>query len=451
MSYGRDTSMLPRAGSFRQMGTAAKQKPKTKGSGGGGGGGFLRWRDVYKPSMLGADVIRLLRGDYVNYYVPMDEEGNVLHFEADGSPQVFQSTEQFIRFTEHRSSRTKKTCICSGGPRRQFKDYADPCLGCFDYHAGWKKLRDEYKGDDGKGKVPAGKRPSMGRSDQWAMSALHYANYHNQPQRDDKGNIKKNPNTGDPYMEWKPCQATYNYPCQSCKDGCETRLGHVGHWPMGLGHWNVMLSLDARVGDSCANCGGEPIEQMPGQRIACVQSGGHWLCPNCDESVIDLASTSLKPEEIVKMTTSIITCPNCNQSGFLVEYLECRNRCGQPRRATLFDVDIWVMRVKQGEGDSETTVLQPTGFSAPRPIDPNFQSIAKPLDLPKIYEPTSLDSQARDFQLPLPAEWVAGTAQPAAQAPVTASEAARPYATPAPQMQGGPSVVIPAGAGMYKP
>ncbi len=197
------------------------------------------------------------------------------------------------------------------------------------------------------------------------------------------------------------------------------------HWPMGYGHWNVLLTLDAQVGDSCANCGGVPIETSPGQRIPCIQSA-HWLCPECDESVIDLSTTQHTPEQVLKMTSSQVRCPHCSKPVFLTEFLACRN-CSAPRRATLFDVDLSFMRVKQGQGDSETTVLQPSSWSPPRPIDALFIGIAQPLDLMKIYAPTPLDIQARDFRLPLPST----PGQPTTEAPVTAADAARPYTPPA--------------------
>jgi hypothetical protein len=436
MSYGRDPSMLRKVGGFRQMGGVSMQKPKTKNAGGGGGGGALRWHDKYAPSMIRPDTVRLLRNEHLFQYVPMDEEDNPLHFDPDGRPQVWESVESFVKFVEHRSNRTERTEICSAGPLRDFWKYRDPCLGCDDYFNGWKALREQYAG----GKVPSGKRPSMGKREMWAMSVLHYATYHKAPQTDAKGQVKKNPNTNEPYMEWTPCLRTYGYQCPHCTANRETKLGHVGHWPMGKEHWNVIVSLDSQVGDSCSNCGGIPQNNTP-----CIQSSA-WLCPNCDEAVIDLNTTEHTPEEIVKMTTSHTVCPHCSQLGLLTEYISCIN-CANPKRATLFDVDINFMRVKQGSGDSERTVLQPSQWSPPRPIDPNFLGIAQALDLPKIYGATPLDVQAKSFQLPLPA-----ALNPAAQgqqpAPLTAAEAARPYGS-APPM-GGPA--MPGGAnGMYKP
>src|SRR5260370_1413375 len=102
MSYGRDASGLQKVGSFRQMGGAIAQKPKkTGGGGGGGGGGFLRWHDKYAPSMLRPDTIRILRGEYAIQYIPMDDEGNALHFETDGRPQVWDIVQPFIKVREH--------------------------------------------------------------------------------------------------------------------------------------------------------------------------------------------------------------------------------------------------------------------------------------------------------------------------------------------------------------
>ena len=256
------------------------------------------------------------------------------------------------------------------------------------------------------------KRPAMGMSDKFVVSVFHYAHYHKGPQYDSNGQMKLNPHTQEPYLEWSPCnQHTYGYPCRNCQGNYETKFGHMLHWPMGFGHWNVLLSKQADVERHCVGCGG----------TYCIRSLA-WLCQHCDNAVINLSSTTRTPEEIIKMTTSQVVCPYCKQFGFLQEDISCAN-CRNPQRASLFNVDLWVMRVKQGTGDNETTVLQPSQTSAPGPINEAFASVIKPLDLLKIYAPTPLEEQARLFQLPMPG------AQPP-PVPMTAEQAARPYGVP---------------------
>jgi hypothetical protein len=59
--------------------------------------------------------------------------------------------------------------------------------------------------------------------------------------------------------------------------------------------------------------------------------------------------------------------------------------------------------------DPKKHELMIDGYSAPAPISPQFEDIAKPLDLVKIYAPTSLEQQAAIWGVQQ------STAQPAAQ------------------------------------
>ncbi len=388
MSFGKDPSMLKSVGSFRQQSERLTKRPQRSGGGGNAG---ARYRDRYRPSELAPDTVRLVPG---NYKVEIVEE------DGRGGYQVVAIEMPNFKVREHFYARNKKTAICSGGPLAEIKGRRDPCIGCDQFWAGMRK--------DQNGKSMRG---PMGMSDSYVFNVLHYANYHEVEQRDGQGAIRANPNTGAAYTEWVVCNATYGAPCPACQAGKKTEFGRMLHWSLGYGHYKTLLSAEEQIGRSCASCAG--VNTIDWEA---------WLCsnPECQDSVIEKATTSLSPEEIKKTVYDQVKCPKCGHFGFLMEYIECRG-CDAPRRASLFDVDMNVMRIKQGRGESQTTVLQVSQWSAPRPIDQNVKDKVKPFPLDKLFAPTPIDKQAEMFGLPMPS----GDKPADVQAPP--GDAARPY------------------------
>src|SRR6201999_2073596 len=123
--------------------------------------------------------------------------------------------------------------------------------------------------------------------------------------------------------------------------------------------------------------------------------------------------STLSDKDLKEITLSPARCPSCKFEAFLQEYYECNN-CSKPNRATIFDVDMDVLRVAQGADNDKATVLQISQWSAPGPIDPKYTE-AKPLPLDKIYAPSPLDVQAKQFRLPMPSPQLPAQQQPAQQ------------------------------------
>jgi hypothetical protein len=193
---------------------------------------------------------------------------------------------------------------------------------------------------------------------------------------------------------------------------------------MGYGHYNTLLSRQDQIGRNCVSCGG----------TNCIRTLA-WLCRNteCGNAVIDLTTTELSPDDIQKLTKKVTTCPFCRHLGYLEEYVECDNCTPvgrNPVRATLFDVDMNVMRVEnaaRNDGKKSGTTLQVSQWTEARAIPERYAEMVKkvfPLD--RIYCPTPLDQQAKMLKLPLPS--VGGAPPAPVRAPMTVDEVARPYA-----------------------
>lgn len=362
MAFGKDDSQLNNMGTYRQM--AMTHVPQNRNANNrGGGGGMPTFIDRFKPSTSEEDLIRLLAG---NFTIET----------ALNKDQSVRRTLPFMTFTEHYDAKTKQSITCSAGPFAQFKEKRGACRGCDMF---W-----EFKKEDGK---PGGR---VSKRDMFAFSIIHYAQYAHVPQLDRTTKQPRTDQSGKPYMGWHRVlrheRAEYA--------GYEARSAHKLHWPMGTEHYGVLWEYDAEIGRSCVTCGGV-------QSITPVA----WNCANpaCGEEIIDCETTTLPQDEIIKITNSNDTvCPRCKTRGFLKEVVSCKNctPIGQtPRRATLFDVDMRVRRKPANDGSDKTTLLV-VGWSEPRPIDPQYAELAKPLALDKIYSPTPWDRQIEKFGPP---------------------------------------------------
>jgi hypothetical protein len=111
-----------------------------------------------------------------------------------------------------------------------------------------------------------------------------------------------------------------------------------------------------------------------------------------------MATTELKLNEMLKVTDNAYTCVDCKSEVFLQEEYRCLEcyKHGQPGlRAGLFDVDLRVQATPiEGKKGKD---LQIRGWSPPRPVDPNYTELAKPVDLVARYAPDSMESQIGKF------------------------------------------------------
>lgn len=373
MAYGKDKSHLH--GNFLQ--TAKRSMNKAKKGGGGGGAPYFVNR--YKPPTQGSDVVRLLPG---NYPVPLiDQENGVAILDEHGQ-QALESFNYF-QFVEHFHGGKKKSSICSAGPLANFKGKAQPCHACTRFWWEWEQR--QASGDKDKPRA-------MSKRDMWVFSVLVMMPFHKVEDTDENGQVRKNERTDEAFFKWLQCDGRG---CEHCKNKKETKRGHVQHWPMGRNHFNTLVSYAVELGKHCVECA----------QMDCIQDLA-WVCqnPECGEAVIDMTNTQLSDEDIAKITDQPMACPACHHLDYLQDIYECTN-CAQSRRggrrASLFDVDLYVTRVEDPNGETNGTSLSITRFVGPKPIDAIYgKELREPLNLPKIYVPTSLDRQIALFGPP---------------------------------------------------
>jgi hypothetical protein len=393
MAFGKDESLRRHVDSFRQSTAQSMRTPRRTGR-----KGPPFFVDMYKCSTTETDLIRLVPGDYPQDQLVGEGENIVLE----------QVIRPYIKFVEHYDGFMEKGAICSAGPWSSFKEKRTPCYGCDIY---WETAQRNSEG--------RWESTRISRQTKYAFSVYDYGAYHKMDQIDrESGQPKINPKTQKPYTNWVKC---LGQGCDACRAGVESKVGNMSHWPINSTQLEVLRSTALDIGKSCQTC----------RSMDNVQSVG-WICTQCGECAIDMTTTELKRDEILKLTDNPVQCGHCSHIGFLEEVIHCAFCAGHGQsavRAGLFDVDLKVKLVEAGNGKS----LQIQGWSQPHPVEEPFAKDVKPVDLLSRYYPDTLEFQAQRFGINTqPAAAPAGQPQRAPQtAGYTAPAApARQYTVP---------------------
>jgi hypothetical protein len=362
MAFGKKDDRLGKMNLRQQMRHSAKRVPR------GGGGGAPFYINQYRPPVTGsADIIRLIPGQYA---VPrVDPQAKDLVY--DENNQVVMDEFPFYKYIEYYHAPSKRRCVGSEGPLGEFKGKGQPCIAADWFWYEWRQ-RNRTK--------PPSKHPnSLSRREMYALTVLVQAPFYNAPQTDKDGNVKTN-QQGDPYLEWK--QGSKRGNDDLAAGGYERKDGHLMHWSLGFAHWKVLTDYADSLAHHCRACGGHD----------CIQDVA-LLCQNCGDSVVEMQETTLSDEEIARLKNEEVLCRHCKYNGYLEELIRC-TECNNGEQATLFDFDLEVKRTETATEGGNQTVLSILRAIGPRPIDAIYgEDLRKPLDLLKIYAPTSLDRQ----------------------------------------------------------
>jgi hypothetical protein len=362
----------------------SQQHSKNAYGGKKAGGGAPYFVDMFQPPMNELCLIRLVPGDYLqDQVIERPSPTNPAEIEH----HVAQVLMPYIKFVDHFDGARQKGGICSGGALMNIKNKRLPCHGCDIY---WATAA----------RQPNGRFEStrMSRQNKYAFSVFDYSLYHKLEQYDQATGQVRASSAGVPYYNWVRCLHAGSWApgsmpppaqrtCDPCRAGVESKQGHMSHWPINYTQLQSLRAAESNIGQSCTVCSTENS----------IHSLG-WMCGACGEGVVDMSTTQLKKDEILKLTDELYPCGRCHNTSFLTEVYECR-ACS-PRgqtgvRATLFEVDLKVMLAPGGANNSK--MLQVSGWSAPHGILPAFVEAAKPIDLIARYAPDSLEKQASKF------------------------------------------------------
>lgn len=409
MSFGKDESHLgnipPYGGNYIQRAKSHAKRPVRSG---GGGGRMPHWKDGFKPSLVYPSLGRLIPGAYPQ---------QVTH---DGET-VVEETFTYVKWREHvsKSSGSPRSAICSGGALFANKKSALPCEGCVTW---WEDVR-ERKAKSARGDKTRGPN-RMSCRDQYSYTWFDYAPYWKMPDIDKQtGQPRLNPNTNEPYYHWET--GSVNDPKFA---GKEWKQGHLLSWSMGSTYQDVLIMQAKQIGMHCNTCKG----------MGCIATLMK-ICgnPQCGQFIYDPNNTTLTIEQQNTIDYDKYSCPQCQQSNYVDEVIECANCTPQghtPTRASIFDVDL---QVQAAGNPGSQTFLQVLTTSQPRALqiaDPKVLESVKPLDLLKKFAPTSLERQRQTWNIQVRAATPDVVQQPGQPPmPMAPGFAAPPMAAPVQQ------------------
>ena len=376
MAYGKDEGQLnrvvPFGGSLNQRARHLMQS-KENASQNRSRGGAPYWASTFKCPTNHSRILRLIPGQYEEQY-------------SDDDQTVSTIIVEYYSFREHYHGALNRGAICSAGPLFKNKQLAEDCEGCTMYWEDWN-VRKQKKAQGDKSRGP--NRMSM--RDQHVFTVWDYGLWLKIPRVDNQGNIKTN-QQNQPYYDWVMAQTG-----DPRVNQFESKFGHLIPWPMGKTYLDTLLSYNDTVQKDCATCGAQAS-------IQCVSK----ICgnPTCEYELLDPRTTTLSPEQLDSINMKPQTCPACGQTTFVNDMIECPHclsKGWQPRRASIFDVDLEVKAVASGNGNQ--TLLQILNRSNPRDIqvqDPEIRKLIVPLDLPKKFASTPVQKQREIWGIAAP-------------------------------------------------
>ncbi len=364
MAFGKDNSRLDgipgHGGSFTQRARQAGKRPQRKG----GGGGAFYWKGTYKPPEAPpGDIVRFLRGDYLQSIT------------YDGET-VVQEKFDYFAYREHHNG--DRGCICSAGPLFGSKGKSEPCPSCDVF---WEDVAERKRKKASGDRSQVVKR--MNTTERFAVLIWDYGTYIEVPELNSDGSPRVSTQSGQPFMQW-----VKGDPRQPQFAGRQWKYGHLLPYSMSKFGWDVVLDEAKLIGLMCASCHNR-------QGIVCQAK----VCRFCKHPVYYPDQSGLTLEQQKNIDENPHTCANCKNIGFVDEIIYCQS-CQTPKRTSLFDVDVQIFQTVSSS-DSKQRTLRFTTFSEPRPlqVSPEVWAAQKPIDLAQKFAPTPPETQYKIMNL----------------------------------------------------
>lgn len=365
-------------GTFSQRAAHRRKQEMTRGDGGGKGPPY--WMGNFRPSEM-PDTIRCIPGSYTVQ-------------EIDGANGELMDVQlEFFPFIEHYHGGLKKGAICSAGPHHGNRQKRSPCLGCDVF---WEDFETRKQRSAELGvKVNTPKRVS--KSNKYAITVLDTGTFYETESVDSRTGQVRVGSNGKPFMEW----VKLRYANDPAAQGKKMKQGAVMPWVLNSTEFDLLQAYSEKnIGTCCSGCGTWGHQMNP--TLVTLQH----ICQHCNHVLIDVQTSTTPPNQIAEIIKAPIQCKNCGNRNFALEVVHCptcAQRGTQPKRATLWDVDIQVQLVPSAK-DPTKHDLMINGYTAPQAIGAQFADIAKPLDLVKKFCPTPIAQQASLWNLHVPAE-----------------------------------------------
>jgi ribosomal protein S27AE len=179
--------------------------------------------------------------------------------------------------------------------------------------------------------------------------------------------------------------------CEYCKKGYKKTWGRKVRWEIPMTYLQTLREFVRTKRKHCANCGSRPDPDTGEGGLATIG----LTCPNC-EYQLEVQDPTVA-EEIAR---SKARCPQCGSMVKYTELLLCSN-CDEPRRPSIFDMDLWLMRTGQKPQYKLIISDYKIGPISKKALD-EIHEAEKPLPLADIAEPMPLTAQCTLHEVPNP-------------------------------------------------
>lgn len=341
-----------------------KKAEAVKSSQGRGKNLSIRWGDKWWPPQDYTSKIRLLPAEYLGF---------------DGY------TYDYFQYVQFRSQRTKRDFVSSKEWKMingELSAVGGKCLG---YDEWMREINDN---------IPREKRCIT-------MRLMHVVNiiqldwFHLVPVFDDKTGqpvlYKGGDYQGQQVHRKEQCEGRR---CKMCRDGLEKVFGKKGHWSMGAGHLGDVGGFMVEIEKECNYCDDGMLETVA------------YECEECGHPVIDMETTDLSDAKIRQITSQKCKCPKCGYEDYLIDQFDC-DKCQDPVRKTIYDVDIEVKRNGQG---TKSTVQIPRWTTTE--LTDDLLSMATPYKFNEIFNGDPLNIQAKLLKVDNTYDENAGSSSP---------------------------------------
>lgn len=283
---------------------------------------------------------------------------NRLRLEPNESASVrflVNENEPYI-FRQHYSKSANRYFVCAQ-PLVESGD-AEGCVAC--YVA-------KTNGKDG---------PVRGAAPKYAVSVFDPRKYH-----------RIETSKGDKKFEYEDCSEDKS--CKYCKRGDEQRTNGVRHWALAETVAMQLRQFEREVlGKKCGSCGVSSVKSV------------RFECPECEEE-LDVDDPFVETR-----------CFSCSKKDIVMvmphEVLSCKGGCKKPRRATL--ADAWLEVMKSGSG-TQTAYNFAVGDIEPFVIPEGLpEDSVKPVDFANEaeFQPLGVSEQCAVLGVPNPFKSVPG-------------------------------------------
>jgi hypothetical protein len=327
----------------------------------------------------------IVQGQFANFY-PREERALWIaicptqkwDYEAYNrdTREVVPFKEQYwYGYTEHRIAANKRRFVCSAGSHK-----SKPCWGCGVINAHWTWVR----GQEEETGVKSDKKPAISSMQQFAMSIVLLEQVAKIPAKNPDGTTKMSRSTPP-----KPIMNDVALPLMDLAEQKKakaegiTTFGLSMHWSNGITGINELQSFDRELQNSCANCAGD---------LKCAV----MACPECacEFQVAEDLDEPLGGEDLLQAREAPYQC-ECGYEGVLTPILTCMG-CDKPETGGLV---YFALRVKNEKvSDTKRTLkiveIKPLQYFVEK-YPAVEEMLLKPLDIPAIFAPESLEGQTR--------------------------------------------------------